>query len=309
MKKHFRRAISFLLAMVLLLPTVALADAKSIYSQAEDLMIDGKWGEAAALFEKITSYGDAAKCAVYCRAWEEFEQGKLGDAIATFEYLGDFKDCAMVIQYLWGVSYEASGLYEKAIEAFGKNPFYKDSKAHIKACQELWEKEKEEARKKAAEEAERQRKAAEEAERQRKAAEEREAHRFSNVYTIHEGFAPVEKDGKWGSVDMTGKQVIPCQGDYFTNFREGLARVKKNGKYGFVDTTGKVVIPCQYDSTWDFSEGFARVRKGEKTGFVDKNGKEVIPCEYDVAAYGEGYFALIKDEYLTILDKNLNRVF
>ena len=87
--------------------------------------------------------------------------------------------------------------------------------------------------------------------------------------------------------------------------------MKKDGKYGYIDTTGKVVIPCQYDDAWSFSEGLARVWKGEKTGFVDKNGKEVIPCEYDEAAYGygEGYFALIKDEYLTILDKNLNRVF
>ena len=214
MTTHFKRILALLLVVVLLLPAAALADAKSTYSQAEDLMIDGKWGEAAALFEKITSYGDAAKCAVYCRAWEAYEQGNLSDAITALHQLGDFKDCIMAVQYFQGVRYELSGDYERAIEAFEKNLFYKDSKAHIKACQELWEKEKEEARKKAAEEAERQRKAAEkEAERRRKAAEERELHRFSSVWKIREGIASVQKDKKWGFIDMTGKVVVPCQYD------------------------------------------------------------------------------------------------
>ena len=51
------------------------------------------------------------------------------------------------------------------------------------------------------------------------------------------------------------------------------------------------------------------MEKDGKWGFIDATGKEVISCEYDSVAYGEGYFVLIKDEYLTILDKNLNRVF
>lgn len=42
MKNWFKRAISFLLIVAMLLPAAALADAKSIYSQAEDLMIEGE---------------------------------------------------------------------------------------------------------------------------------------------------------------------------------------------------------------------------------------------------------------------------
>ena len=51
------------------------------------------------------------------------------------------------------------------------------------------------------------------------------------------------------------------------------------------------------------------MKKDGKWGFIDTTGKEIIPCEYDSAAYGEGYFVLIKDEYLTIWDKDFNRVF
>ena len=85
--------------------------------------------------------------------------------------------------------------------------------------------------------------------------------------------------------------------------------MKKDGKWGYIDPTGKEVVPCQYDGAGSFSDGLAHVKKDGKWGLIDPNGKEAIPCEYDSAAYGEGYFVLIKDEYLTIWDKDLNRVF
>ena len=120
----------------------------------------------------------------------------------------------------------------------------------------------------------------------------------------------MEKDGKYGFIDTTGKEVVPCQYDDASwSFSEGLARVKKDGKWRYIDTTGKEVIPCQYDNGYSFNKGFVVVVKDMKFGFIDLTGKEVIPCEYDCVEYGEGYFTLIKDGYLTILDKNLNKVF
>ena len=270
MKTWYKRAIGLLLAMVLLLPAAALADAKSIYSQAEDLMIDGKWGEAAALFEKITSYGDAAKCAVYCRAWETYEQGNISDAITALHQLGDFKDCIMAVQYFQAAGYEADGEYEKAIEAFGKNQFYKDSKER---------------------------------------AVDISRHLYDYTVPFSEGLTCVEKDGKYGFIDTIGKVVVPCQYDDADSFSDGFARVKKDGKWRYIDTTGKEVIPCQYDNGYSFNKGFVVVVKDMKFGFIDLTGKEVIPCEYDCVEYGEGYFTLIKDGYLTILDKDLSRVF
>ena len=202
----------------------------------------------------------------------------------------------MVIQYVWGVSYEVSGDYEKAIDAFEKNPFYKDSKAHLKKCQELLNKQKEEARKAA-----------------QKAAEDRELHRFSAVKGISEGLACVEKDGRIGFIDMTGKLVIPCQYDWpnsfseglvVANFSEGLVAAKKYGKMGFIDKTGKEVIPFQYEGAEPFSEGFAVVKKNEKYGFVDKTGKEVIPCQYKLASsFSEGLAAVWKDGKRRFIDK------
>jgi hypothetical protein len=99
---------------------------------------------------------------------------------------------------------------------------------------------------------------------------------------FHEGFAQIEKDGKVGYIDKTGKEAIPCKYDCAYNFTEGLAVIMKDDKYGYIDTKGNEVIPCEYDNADSYSEGLALVNKGEKSLFIDKNGKIVIECSYDI---------------------------
>jgi tetratricopeptide (TPR) repeat protein len=126
-----------------------------------------------------------------------------------------------------------------------------------------------------------------------------------------EGLAMVERDDKWGFVDATGKEVIPCIYDYVDygySFSEGLAMVVKDDKYGFVDATGKEVVPCIYDYADSFSEGVAWVRKGDnetgKWGFIDATGKEVVPCIYE---YTNGVYAYRFSEGLTAVIKGHKR--
>lgn len=59
---------------------------------------------------------------------------------------------------------------------------------------------------------------------------------------------------------------------YVGSFSEGLAYVQKAGKYGFIDTTGKLVIPCEWDDAGKFSEGLASVTKTGKSGYIDITG-------------------------------------
>ena len=57
-------------------------------------------------------------------------------------------------------------------------------------------------------------------------------------------------------------------------FHEGLACVMRDGKYGFIDKTGQEVIPCQYVSIiHDFQEGLACMGIGdEQCVFIDRQG-------------------------------------
>ncbi len=140
---------------------------------------------------------------------------------------------------------------------------------------------------------------------------------------FYEGLAWVKKDGKYGYIDKTGKEVIPCIYEGAGDFSEGLAAVKQDDKWGFIDKTGKEVIPCNYDDAGNFYEGMSWVKKYDKFGYVckkpevnkevniigklknkvvewkkrktpDKKVDEVIPCTYDNVEDFERGFAKVK---------------
>ena len=128
---------------------------------------------------------------------------------------------------------------------------------------------------------------------------------YDYINHFYEGLAYVEKDGKYGFIDKTGKEIIPCIYDYVSYFNEGLSKVKKDGKYGFIDKTGKVVIPCIYDDDVSFfDEEFLCKEKDGKYGLIDKTGKVVIPCIYDgISGFHEGITMVEKDEKWGFIDK------
>lgn len=62
------------------------------------------------------------------------------------------------------------------------------------------------------------------------------------------------------------------QYSFLSPFQDGLAAVEVGRKWGVIDKTGKQVVPCRYDNLDNFSEGLAVVRVGKKWRFVDKYG-------------------------------------
>lgn len=89
-----------------------------------------------------------------------------------------------------------------------------------------------------------------------------------------------------------------------SQFKEGLARVKYYDKYGFINKSGKEVIPCIYDEAMDFADGRAAVRLFDNWNYVDKTGKEISlngfeRCSYFIdgraVAYNRGAKLLDKD--------------
>ncbi len=149
---------------------------------------------------------------------------------------------------------------------------------------------------------------------------DREGKDVINVYypggcgDFKEGLAcVVNANHKYGFIDKTGTEVIPCQFDYVGDFSEGLARVEINDRYGFVDKTGKLVIPCKYEGASDFSEGLACVEVNDKSGFIDKSGKIVIPCKFYLAQSFSGGLAVVSksenDLRDYVIDKSGKSVF
>lgn len=73
------------------------------------------------------------------------------------------------------------------------------------------------------------------------------------------------------------------QYDELDEFQEGMAAVRRGEKWGYINTTGKEVIPCKYDMHVGlFSNGLACVPSDEypKIEFIDREGNVVLSGNY-----------------------------
>ena len=128
--------------------------------------------------------------------------------------------------------------------------------------------------------------------------------KYDSVRDLSEGLVVVQLNGKWGFVDVTGKEVVPVKYDHVWRFKEGLASVELKRKRGFVDKEGKEVVPPKYDSVRDLSEGLVGVQLNGQWGFIDKTGKEVIPLKYDsVGSFHEGLAVVLLNGQRGLVDK------
>lgn len=133
----------------------------------------------------------------------------------------------------------------------------------------------------------------------------------------------VEKDGKSGFIDITGKLVIPLQFDQADSFHEGLALVVIKGRKSFIDISGHALFEAKYDVIREFSEGLCAVNVGEKRianiglisdpgkwGYIDKTGKLVIPMKYTHAEnFSEGLAAIKDGDKGAFIDHDTKVVF
>lgn len=100
--------------------------------------------------------------------------------------------------------------------------------------------------------------------------------KFDSHFSFKEGFAAVQKDGKWGYINTKGEQIVECKFDDAWGFIGGFAKVKKDGKWGYINTKGEQIIEYKFDDAYDFNEGFARVQKDGKWGYINTKGRPVI---------------------------------
>ena len=98
------------------------------------------------------------------------------------------------------------------------------------------------------------------------------------------GLAEVRLTGKWGLIDRTGKEVVPCVYDEIEIFdAEKCAAVREGSNWGLVDDQGKLVLRPEWEEVQPLVNGFIPVKKGGKWGYADASGKLVIACTWDNA--------------------------
>jgi hypothetical protein len=81
--------------------------------------------------------------------------------------------------------------------------------------------------------------------------------RYKNTKLLDNGFAQVEKDGKYGVIDENGKYVVPIMYEemkfivqHANNYFIG---VKKNGKYGIINLKNELLYPFIFETCVELS--------------------------------------------------------
>lgn len=127
-------------------------------------------------------------------------------------------------------------------------------------------------------------------------------------FAQHIALFPIEKNGKTGYIDATGKVVITPRFEAGWPFSEGMAAVQIGSDWGYIDETGKIVIKPIYFSAASFREGIADVgvyHKGRKSidgkvgyyQYIDRTGKPISDEKYEITFdFSEGFAHVVDAE-------------
>ena len=115
------------------------------------------------------------------------------------------------------------------------------------------------------------------------------------------------KSKKWGLINSSGEEVLPCVYDNVWHLPEFFT-LEKDGKLGLANAQGKIVLPCEYGDIVGEEgaslEPLFRAKKGEKWGVVDKDGAVLAPFEFDeISEVGQDFIIGAKDGKWGIVNK------
>lgn len=108
----------------------------------------------------------------------------------------------------------------------------------------------------------------------------------SNVW-YEENVLRIKKNGKYGLIDLNGKELLPAEYDEITVL-EGIENsliIKKDGKVGLVNDTGSVIIDANYKEIKGlgdtYKDGYITIDEQGKYGLISATKKQILENKYD----------------------------
>ena len=108
----------------------------------------------------------------------------------------------------------------------------------------------------------------------------------SNVW-YEENVLRVEKDGKYGLIDLLGKELLPVEYDEIIVL-EGIENsiiIKKDNKIGLVNDTGSIIIECNYKEIKNlgstYKDGYITVDDNGKYGVISATKRQILDNKYE----------------------------
>lgn len=122
-------------------------------------------------------------------------------------------------------------------------------------------------------------------------------------------FAAAMKNGHWGLIDVTGKEVGKWDYDkldLIENYQEDFATqdwaTAKNGQEGRIRFNGKEIFLPEYDKIVRIDEGYL-VQKNKQWGIADTNGVFIKPIEYEDIIRKNTLFFVKKEGKYGVIDR------
>ena len=146
---------------------------------------------------------------------------------------------------------------------------------------------------------------------------------LDDAWPFYHGYALVKRSKEWQVIDHAGNTVALI-GDVSVNrflAKEGLFEIvntaAEENLYGLLRYDGAFITDCQWSYIGWISDDyvcevtmFCELDSNPQIGYIDgTTGEILVPCQYDQGYYSNGYFTLIRDGYLTILDREGNILF
>ena len=126
----------------------------------------------------------------------------------------------------------------------------------------------------------------------------------------------VKQNGKYGLIDLNGKELIPTQYDEITALKgiENSIIIKKDGKVGLVNDNGSIIIEPQYTEIKNignsYKNGYITIDEQGKYGVVSTTKKQILENKYEEIAqtYLKNYYLVKENGTQKLVDSNGNAV-
>lgn len=126
----------------------------------------------------------------------------------------------------------------------------------------------------------------------------------------------VEKNGLYGLIDLSGKELLQCEYDKIEALEgvENTFKITKDGKVGIADNKGNILITPTYAEITsldkDRSQGFIVKNSDGKYGIVDTANKQVLETKYDKVEkiYINDYYVVTENGKQEVVKKDGNIV-
>ncbi|MDA3819622.1 MAG: WG repeat-containing protein [Candidatus Delongbacteria bacterium] len=122
--------------------------------------------------------------------------------------------------------------------------------------------------------------------------------KYDEAHDFMQGYALVNKGGKYGMINRSGKVIIPFIYDFiFPHFRCGLTPalmlIKGYKKYGYINRVGELKIPFYFDRAIPFENGFAQVAMNGAWSIITPDGNNLSSFVYEnIGPYSQGLIAV-----------------